>query len=250
MNKTNDLAYELVNGKGRPVVFIHGWLGSSKSWDRVKPYLDLENPLVFYDQRCHGKSSCSSFLIEDLAEDLHNLIEELELEDPILVGHSMGGMTALRYSIDYQNFSGLCLLGTSANTPEPKVQSVEYFLKEFDRIDRLEWAEKITQNYLGDSGKKELKKMCRDELMAADPEPVKYGLKAMIEYDISDKLQRTDVPCIVVAGTEDGAITRHKSEDLAELLDSDLISIESGHLMLQEVPENIGNIVTEFVENF
>ncbi|MFB6217186.1 MAG: alpha/beta fold hydrolase, partial [Candidatus Aenigmatarchaeota archaeon] len=76
--KPADLARDLREGEGTPIIFIHGWLGSRKFWQLITPYLEIENPLIFYDQRCHGDSPCSKFKVETLAEDLENLIKELE----------------------------------------------------------------------------------------------------------------------------------------------------------------------------
>lgn len=237
--------YEKVEGTGKPVVFVHGWLGSIESWEQVRENLEIGNPLIFYDQRCHGNSFCESFSIDDLARDLKHLVEDLNLEDPVLVGHSMGGMTVLEYSTRWTGFSKLILLGTCASTPEPENGSPSFFLERFGEMDRDEWANKITDNYLGKTSNKELKKQSRTELKTAEEEPIKYGLEAMIEYDIRYNLENSDA--LAVAGKKDGAITLEMVEELSNLLDSNLEVIDSGHLMLQERPEKISKILVSFI---
>jgi len=247
MKSSNGLAYDIHEGNNRPVVFIHGWLGSRNFWKLITPYLKLENKLVFYDQRCHGDSDCSRFDIESLADDLHNLIKELELEEPVLVGHSMGGMTALQYATKYDNLSGLCLLGTSASTPDPENKSVKYFLDKFDELSRDKWAEKIADNYVSKTENEKIKEMTRNELKSADEEPIRYGLEAMVNYDIRDELKQLEIPAKVVAAEHDDAITIKKSRELVDLLDCELETVNTSHQMLPERPEKIADIISDFV---
>jgi non-heme chloroperoxidase len=91
--RTNDgvtLRYSTL-GAGRPVVFVHGWQGSSVQWRPAAS--ELNGCLrVLYDQRGHGESDDSAFgwSVHRLAADLRELLAELELSGVTLVGHSMG----------------------------------------------------------------------------------------------------------------------------------------------------------------
>lgn len=96
---TIDLYYE-DHGAGRPVVLIHGWPLSSKSWEKQVPaLLDAGYRVVTYDRRGFGNSSKPTFGYDydTLAEDLHRLMTELDLRDATLVGFSMGGGEVARY---------------------------------------------------------------------------------------------------------------------------------------------------------
>lgn len=238
------LDIERLHGNGDPVIFIHGWLGSKDSWEKVREELELENPLIFYDQRCHGDSLCSNFKIEDLAEDLGEIISGLD-QEPFIVGHSMGGMTALQYATENDNYKGLVLLGTCASTPRPKYRSPKFFLEKLGELARETWAEMIADNYAEDSPK--VREGAVHELKNAGKNPVVYGLKAMIDYDVRDKLE--DETALVIAGEKDSAITVKQCRELSELLESDLEVVESSHLMLQEAPEKVASKVEDFLES-
>ncbi len=242
-----DLATQSEPGTGTPIVFLHGWLGSKESWRQVRRDLDIDNPLLFYDHRCHGESPCAEFDFDDLADDLHTLIAQHGFEDPVLVGHSMGGMVALTYAVRYDTLGGLVLLGTCASTPEPEVKRPQFYLDNFHEMEREEWAEMIAENYLG-QGAGPLWEETVQELVAADDEPVISGLEAMVEYDVRDELDSVDVPAMVVGGRQDGAITPEKSRELADLLDCRLEMIDSSHLMLQEVPGTVTTLLASYLE--
>lgn len=87
----------LRTGGGKPaVVLLHGLMGSGACWSPLARALEEEFDVVMPDARGHGGSSAPShgYRYDDLASDLAGLVRELQLTRPVLIGHSMGGMTA------------------------------------------------------------------------------------------------------------------------------------------------------------
>ena len=95
-----NLYYE-EEGAGQPVVFIHGWKASANVYEEPSRLLSAEGNYrcIRYDHCGHMRSDSPEqpVTLQTLAEDLHSLIMALQLEKPILVGWSMGGMTVLEY---------------------------------------------------------------------------------------------------------------------------------------------------------
>ena len=94
-----DLYYE-DHGAGLPVVLIHGWPLSGRSWEKQVPVLlEAGFRVITYDRRGFGDSSkpTSGYDYDTFAEDLHSLMTELDLRDVTLVGFSMGGGEVARY---------------------------------------------------------------------------------------------------------------------------------------------------------
>ncbi|HBA87402.1 MAG TPA: alpha/beta hydrolase [Geobacter sp.] len=94
-----DLYYEDF-GTGKPVVLIHGWPLSSRSWERQVPaLLSAGHRVVAYDRRGFGQSGRPStgYDYDTLADDLHAVMTRLDLRDATLVGFSMGGGEVARY---------------------------------------------------------------------------------------------------------------------------------------------------------
>ena len=86
-------------GEGQPMVILHGLFGSSDNWQRLGKELSNRYRVFLVDQRNHGHSPHSNdFSYELMSDDLDELLEENDLEDVILVGHSMGGKTAMTYA--------------------------------------------------------------------------------------------------------------------------------------------------------
>jgi non-heme chloroperoxidase len=103
VGRENSGAIELYyedHGMGKPVVLIHGWPLSGRSWEKQTPVLlDAGYRVIAYDRRGFGDSSkpTSGYDYDTFASDLHTLITELDLRDVTLVGFSMGGGEVARY---------------------------------------------------------------------------------------------------------------------------------------------------------
>ena len=94
-----DLYYE-DHGTGKPVVLIHGWPLSGRSWEKqASAVLEAGYRVITYDRRGFGASSkpTSGYDYDTFADDLHKLITQLDLNDVTLAGFSMGGGEVARY---------------------------------------------------------------------------------------------------------------------------------------------------------
>ena len=91
-----DLHYLRTGGAKPPLILLHGLIGNGACWTPVARALEGEYDLVMPDARGHGKSSTPlhGYRYDDHASDIIGLIRSLGLAAPIVMGHSMGGMTA------------------------------------------------------------------------------------------------------------------------------------------------------------
>lgn len=109
-------------GGGKPpVVLLHGLSGSGASWTPVARILAREFEVVMPDARGHGGSSAphDGYRYDDLANDVIGLVHALELVRPVVVGHSMGGMTAAVVASRGEGLlRGVVLVDPTFSTPE------------------------------------------------------------------------------------------------------------------------------------
>lgn len=84
-------------GEGKPLIILHGLFGFSDNWQSHAKKLADYYRVILVDLRNHGHSPWSDeFSYDIMAQDVLELIQELNLQDVILVGHSMGGKVAMR----------------------------------------------------------------------------------------------------------------------------------------------------------
>ncbi len=98
-----ELHYE-DHGSGMPVMLIHGYPLSGRAWDKqLTPLLNTGHRVITYDRRGFGQSSqpISGYDYDTFAADLNTLMEQLDLHDAVLVGHSMGTGEITRYLASY-----------------------------------------------------------------------------------------------------------------------------------------------------
>ena len=111
-------------GKGRPVIFIPGWTFTTRVFSHQFAHFSKSHRVISYDPRSHGRSSVtfSGNNYGTHAQDLKKLIDQLELENPVLVGWSAGSCTVWHYVRHYgtDNLAGFVNIdmppiGTSPN---------------------------------------------------------------------------------------------------------------------------------------
>jgi len=243
---TIDLYYE-DHGKGRPVVLIHGWPLSSKSWEKQVPaLLDAGYRVVTYDRRGFGNSSKPTFGYDydTLAEDLHRLMTELDLRDATLVGFSMGGGEVARYlgthgsdRVEQAAFISAIppfLLKTSDN-PEGVDGSVFDGIMESISADRPAFLTGFFSDFYnvdifgGDLVSDEVIRFSWNVAAAASPRGTLDCVPAWLT-DFRDDLISIDVPVLVIHGDADRIVpfpaSGKRTHDLIE--GSTLAVIEGG----------------------
>lgn len=98
-----ELFYRQYGEKGeQPIIILHGLFGISDNWVSYARRIAMEGFEVFVvDQRNHGQSPQSdNFNYLALTDDLFDFIDEHEIDNPILIGHSLGGKVAMRFALE------------------------------------------------------------------------------------------------------------------------------------------------------
>lgn len=114
-------------GEGNVIVFLHGFLESSKMWDSFTESLIKQYRVIAIDLPGHGRSECIGYIhrMELMAECVQQIIAQSGISDILLTGHSMGGYVALAFAEKYpQYLKGLILFhSTSAADNKQKKET-------------------------------------------------------------------------------------------------------------------------------
>ena len=86
-------------GAGQPVVFVHGWAVNCDLWQYQMLALSAQARCIAYDKRGHGRSSDPGrgYEYDNLADDLAAVLEQFDVRNAVLIGHSMGPAEIVRY---------------------------------------------------------------------------------------------------------------------------------------------------------
>ena len=144
-------------GEGQPFVILHGFLGMSDNWKSLgNKFGEAGFEMHLVDQRNHGRSfHHDEFSYEVLAEDLKGYCDEHNLDDIILLGHSMGGKTAMLFATEYPNLISKLLVADIS----PRFYPIHHdailnglSALNFDEIKSRGAADKFLSNYVSEIG--------------------------------------------------------------------------------------------------
>jgi pimeloyl-ACP methyl ester carboxylesterase len=142
-------------GKGYPIVILHGFLGMGDNWKSIAKKLAEKNYEIHLpDARNHGKSPHSiNFTYELMVEDLKNYFDDQGLKEVILIGHSMGGKTAMQFASKYPHLvKNLVVVDISPKLYKPHHDKILDSLKQLqsNKLNSRSDAEKILENNIKD----------------------------------------------------------------------------------------------------
>lgn len=242
-----ELHYEEV-GSGKPVVLIHGWPLSSRSWERQVPALVEDGyRVITYDRRGFGQSSqpWNGYDYDTLAADLHKLILHLDLSDVTLVGFSMGGGEVARYIGTYgtERITKAVLAGAippylykSEANPDGGLDGAT--IKGFQegvKEDRLAFLDAFTTTFFASGERTDLVSEAfrlynRDIAAFASPKGTLDCISAFSYTDFRGDLAKFNVPTLILHGNADAIVPVEVSGKKAheQIADSKLVVIEGG----------------------
>jgi non-heme chloroperoxidase len=207
-------------GAGQPVVFSHGWPLTADAWEDQMFFLATRGyRCIGHDRRGHGRSS-QPFGGNDLdtyADDLAELVQALELRDAVHIGHSTGGGEVTRYLGRHGTGRAAKAVLISAIPPlmlrteaNPLGKPIEDFdaLRAAVHADRAQFWKELSIPFYGANrpgaqvSQGVLDGFVLQSMMAGFPASY-LGIKAWSETDLTEDLERIDVPVLVIHGDDD-----------------------------------------------
>ncbi len=201
---------------GRPIVFAHGFGCSQEVWRNVTPAFAHDHRVVTFDNVGAGGSDLSAYdpgkydSLHGYADDLLEIMEELDLRDAVFVGHSVSAMVGvLAANHDSSRFGALVLVG-----PSPRyVNDVDY-LGGFEQADIDSMLDTLDSNYLGWSSaiapvmtgnpdRPEIGLELTDNFCSTDPTIARHFARVTFLSDNRRDLASVTVPTLVLQSGDD-----------------------------------------------
>ncbi|MGJ9457461.1 2-succinyl-6-hydroxy-2,4-cyclohexadiene-1-carboxylate synthase [Oceanobacillus sp. CF4.6] len=260
-SKENATYWYEEQGEGFPVVMLHGFTGSSATWQSFINAYGTGYRIITIDLPGHGKTRTPLLQsMEECCRDLHSLFQMLQLEAFHLVGYSMGGRTALSYSLLYpERVRSVVLESASPGLASAREQRLR---KESDEVlaERIErdgvrsfvnyWQDIAlfhTQKRLAPNVQEQL----RAERLSHTTEGLALSLRSMgtgSQASLWPHLENFDMPVLLIAGERDPKFVQISKKMQNHLKSGNLVVCENaGHAIHVEKPENFGKIVIGFL---
>jgi non-heme chloroperoxidase len=257
------------HGTGQPVVLIHGFPLSGRSWEKQEAALiEAGYRVIAYDRRGFGASGkpYEGYDFDTLAGDLDNLMTDLDLTDAVLVGYSMGGGEVARYLGTYGSgrvakaafLSSITpALGKSDDNPEGVDQGVFEGIKDGIRADRYAFLDEFYGNFYnldklrGTRVSDALVRWSWNVAAGASPKGTLDVVDSWLT-DFRGDLAKIDVPVLVLHGTEDRILPIEVTgaRTHAALPDATYVVVEGApHGLLATHPDEVNKALLEFLRS-
>jgi 3-oxoadipate enol-lactonase len=242
-------------GQGDILVLLHGYCGNSEYWDMVVPLLSDHYRCITPDLRGHGGSDAplGAYTIEQMADDVLDLLNILELPKVTLLGHSLGGYITLSFAERHASrLNGFGLIHSTAfpdsdETKEKRLQTVSSIQKDGitslidNMIPGLFAPDHIDSNPEWINTAKEIG-------YRTPPQGASGVAMAMRERpDRRDVLSTTDLPVLLVAGEKDGIIPPERTftVDRPNVVQVTIAGV--GHMSMLEAPDQLAEHILSYL---
>ncbi len=242
---------------GTPLVMIHGWGSSGRMWRPTMLHFSDRFHCVTLDLPGHGRSMKPDhdwYTIPRFGDVVAEFTDQLDLECPILMGHSMGGTIALRLASE-RRLSVRALVVVNpviAGEMFPRHLSIEDRL--FDRLLTLGRGLWPLATRLLDGAPRALRRRWpghvqrnTKDLAHTTADSALGSFRAVLQEDLRKELGAISIPTLVLVGSGDNTVPPAQGVAAAAAIpDADLVMLPAGHHPPDEIPE----LYLERVERF
>lgn len=248
------LAYvELGNPRGRPVLLLHGYTDSSRSWTIIAPWL-REHRLLIPDQRGHGASDAPGccYAPSNFADDARLFLDAMGVERAAVVGHSMGSMVAQVMAAEYpERVENIALIGSTALVPlrrdswmwtnimslrEPIGSNTEFL---------RQWSPAASPTPVDP----DFVRHADPEIAATAPHVWRAVLRELLDVPIGRYASEVRTPVLILSGGRDELFPAEHHRALVEAYPAAQAQVfpDLGHNLIWERPEVVGAALAAFL---
>jgi len=231
----NSIVHYEVLGRGRPVIFLHGWVGSWKYWIASMQVASTSYRAYSLDLWGFGDTAHNTlkYSLDDQAKLLDAFLNELGIGKIALVGHGLGGLVAMKFASRFRQSVDRVM---AVNCPL-NFEAVNSRMRTAQPQELSDWLSNRSpeaSNALSDSSK-------------ADGKAIAASMAGLQAENIFGNFRSMDVPCLLVYGEKDQAITVPTYESATSTYTHQVILDGSGHFPMIEETIKFNRLLTDFL---
>jgi pimeloyl-ACP methyl ester carboxylesterase len=243
-------------GSGKPLIIIHGLFGSLDNWVTLGKKFAEHYRVFLLDERNHGQSPHSNeFSYEVMADDLREFIEEHSLQGAVVMGHSMGGKTAMMAALTYPELiDRLIVIDIAPKSYEVHHQTILDGLLaiDFDAISSRSEADRQLSHYIPEEGVRQflLKSLYWKEKNRL---ALRFNLDAINREIIplsswNERREKFNGPVLFIKGGKSDYIAPNDPSIGMNFPQASLLTVkEAGHWVNADAPAELYEMVRNFI---
>ncbi len=255
ISTTVQLSYvEQGRDTGIPVILLHGYTDSWRSYELVLPFLPSSLKVFAISQRGHGNSTKSEthYSPDDFADDVAGFMQEQKIKQAIIVGHSMGSVIAQNFALRYpEKTKAIVLVGSFASFGE-----IQEMIEFSDVINGLQ--DPIDRSFVVDFQKSTLFNEVPEgyfdtivgESLKVPAQVWKGAWKGLLESGYADRVQAIKKPTLIIWGDKDIYSPAEDQQLIQQNIEGSTLVVyeETGHAVHWERPERFAQDLVSFVD--
>ncbi|WP_373470589.1 alpha/beta fold hydrolase [Carnobacterium alterfunditum] len=250
-------------GDGQPIIFLHGWPFDHQMFEyQYNYFLPRGYRVIGVDFRGFGDSNLviEEYGYDTLADDIKLVLEELQIEEAILVGFSMGGAVATHYMARHQGFGIKKLILISAAVPQfAKTPAYSIGIKKLEitsMIDQIQIDRpKMIQDFIKKLFHEKTYVSYKDWLTSLALRASSYGMilaaLAMRDENVQADLEQITVPTLICHGEKDTVCSYEVVEEMTQLILKNIVVPfrKSGHAIFHDETDKLNRTMLMFIQN-
>ena len=252
-----------ITGKGsQPMLFAHGFGCDQNMWRFVAPQFENDYKVILFDYVGSGKSDLKQYdahkysSIEGYAQDVLDIVRQLDLKEIVFVGHSVSSMVGvLAANMEPHRFAKLIMIG-----PSPRYINDGGYIGGFEQKDIEGLFEMMDTNFIGwanflapaimkNDERPELGKELTDSFCSTDPVIARNFAKATFYSDNRADLEKVTVPSLVLQCSDDMVAPTQVGEYVkGQLANSEIRFMEAkGHCPHMSHPDETIRLIKDYL---
>lgn len=250
-----------IHGEGKPLVLLHGFTGSSRTWEAFLPEWRKRGSIITIDLPGHGQTRAKNKTMEACCQDLALLFNHLNLDKVRLLGYSMGGRTAIAFAMNYPEMVEALLLESTSPGLADLDERMQRKRSDDTLATKLEdnglsWFVLYWENIRLFATQQELPTVIQDRVRNERLNQTEEGLANSLRYmgtgvqpSFWQSLEQFPRPVLLMAGALDQKYCQLMSEMQQLLPNSRMVIVpEAGHAIHVEKPDIFDRIVTGYLK--
>lgn len=241
------------NPNGIPVVMLHGITDSWHSYETTLPYLPGNFHVFAITQRGHGNSqkNAKGYSPKEFAGDVAAFIEQKKLGAIVVVGHSMGGVVAQQFVLDYPKLTKAVVIICSdpAIAKNPVMPGFYEEVQKMPDTPSREFMNEFQKGCLAKPIDSSYFNTLVSESMKMPIPIFKQALKNLMNVDYTEQLKTIKQPVLVFSGAKDAFFLKEGQEKLVGNIKQVkwIVYEEAGHSLHWEEPQRFAKDLTDFI---
>lgn len=234
----DEIVHYEVLGRGKPLIFLHGWIGSWRYWISAMQAASISFRTYALDLWGFGDTAKikSYYSLEQQIGLLDVFLQAMGVAKTAIIGHGLGAVVAMLFANRSERWVDRIMAVSlpKGNSPiNPRMYTAP-------PVELADWL-------LSQSADSEI---ARTEAPKADPNAIQYSLTGLEKYNLHALAQRTNTPCLLVYGQNDPGVEALPPQDQYTELPQNMHQIVfegSGHFPMLDEPSKFNRLLTDFL---